>query len=180
MAEELLEAVISAPRSTDEPDQLTSRASGLGEPSPRPSPDKNNNQASQGKPAEGISADKRPYAALPSTAEYLHAHSPRIEQATSEGRRLADVTALISESPATLRAELIRALESNGAVDNQGEVSLERCALPASVSKASRMLVSAIAVALEEMPKADLTGQLALKYTSAEELARKAVEGRGS
>ena len=175
LAEELLDAVITSPKQPATPGQQPAGAGGSSGADAGSS-----GQQPGRKPAEGISADKRAAAVLPGTAQSLHAHESRIQQATADGKKMADVTALISDGPAQLRDELRRALASNGSVDNQGEVELERRALPPSATKAGRMLGGAVALTLEAVPKADVTGQLSMTYAAAEELARKVVEGRGT
>ena len=131
------------------------------------------------KPAEGISADKRPWAVLPGTAEKLHAAGERVRAAAATGKPEA-ITSLIGESPANLRDELRAALMSNGAVDNFGETAPERRALPSSIADMIRVTLGAIAHAIELVPKADKTGRCVLEFHTVHELARKVAEGRGS
>ena len=131
------------------------------------------------KPAEGISADKRPWAVLPGTAERLHAAGAQVQAAAAKGKPEA-ITSLIGEAPANLRDELRAALMSNGAVDNFGETAPERRALPPAIADMIRVTMGAIAHAIELVPKADKTGRCVLDFQTVHELARKVAEGRGT
>lgn len=182
LAEDVLDAVLNQQQAAlqgSQREQASSaqRPSNLGDAMGAQFSNASPNQ--QLKPAEGISADRRAAAVQPGTAEALHAADARITQATGSGRALLDVTALIGESSESLRAELRRALISNGAVDNQGETKLERRALPPSVAKASRMLLTEVALQLEAVLRADRTGRLSMRFSAAEELARKTCESKG-
>ena len=152
-------------------DQREVRASGGGQLAMRVDADV---KESSGKPDAGLSAQKAANAVPPEVAERLHLG---VAQAAARWPKHGGVAACISETPSELRADLQRALLSNGQVHAPGEVASNRRALPALVNTQRQHLVSAIEEAIRAVPRSDPTMALAMEREVITELAAKVVEG---
>ena len=143
-------------------------------------------EGSSSKPEPELSAEKKRGAVSAAVAARLH-------NATSEGGRVflspkineyavaaeggkASLAPLISEAPECLRADLQRALVSNGSVQAAGETLHARRALPVAVISLRYALRTHAEQAIWKIPRADTTGMLQLTLATVTATATKTAD----
>ncbi|KAL1496327.1 hypothetical protein AB1Y20_016284 [Prymnesium parvum] len=122
--------------------------------------------------AAALAPEQQVGAVLPDVVERLHEHSASL--AYSHG---GDVGAGIRSAPENLRADLARAVGSNGKVDAPGERKATRCTMPSVVVRMHRTLVEEVHDALRRLPAVDESGSQHLSMKAARKLAETAVWG---
>ena len=124
----------------------------------------------EGKPAEPLSAAARVCAVSADVAMRLHSNHAALllPEAGCDG---------ISTAPSRLRADLARAIRSNGKVDAAGEVALSRKSIPARAHVWRSQCEQKVEAAIEATARADLSGQAAFGPGTAAELAQQTLRG---
>jgi hypothetical protein len=129
------------------------------------------------KPDKGLEAAQAAEAVSASVAARLHADAARIQ--TTWAARGEDVEGTMEAiSDEGLRADLAKALASNGKVDAEGELLIERKSLPPVVQMMRKRLLTVVEAAIAAIPRQDSTGAQHLPSSTAAALAAGAVRGR--
>jgi len=124
----------------------------------------------EGKPAEALTAASRVCAVSADVAMRLHSNNAALPlpEATCDG---------ISAAPSRLRADLARAIRSNGKVDAAGEVTLSRKSIPARAHAWRSQCEQKVEAAIEATARADLSDQATFGAGATAELAQQALRG---
>jgi hypothetical protein len=129
------------------------------------------------KPDKGLDLAQAAEAVPAVVAERLHSAAPRLQAMWDEHREDLE-RALPALHEDKIRADLARALVSNGKVDAEGETLVQRKSLPPIAHVMRRALIELVKGALEAVPAADESGEQYLLASTAMALAGDAVKGK--
>jgi hypothetical protein len=124
----------------------------------------------EGKPAEALTAAARVCAVSSDVAMRLHSNNAALPlpETNCDG---------LSAAPSRLRADLARAIRSNGKVDAAGEVTPGRKSIPARAHAWRSQCEQKVEAAIEATARADLSGQAAFGAGATAELAQQTLRG---